>query len=69
MKNTSQKKDTKEMHGCCNCHPGHGMVMFGILLMVFGLFWERFDFPTALILLGGILTIKGILLALFKKSG
>ncbi len=68
MKNASSKKDTKEMYMCCGHNCGYGMIAFGIFLIAFGLFWAKYNLPTALILIGGILVVKGIIITLFKKS-
>lgn len=76
MKNARLTKETKSS-GYCSCHGGdhdHGHhycekpIILGLALLVIGVALERgYKFPQVIMLIGGILIVKGILALMLGK--
>lgn len=72
---TAKKEEIKAEYGCCCFGHGYGYgygkkpIVIGIMLFVIGAaLANHYTFPEVLMLVGGLLIVKGILIAAFKKD-
>lgn len=68
-KKTEETGDYHEHWCCCGSHHGKKPLFIGILLLVIGAAWaNKYSMPEILMLVGGILIVKGLLIMLFRKD-
>ncbi len=68
MKNDPSRKKTEEMCCCCHMH-GKKPIFIGLMLLIAGLALNYgYSLTDALMLIGGILIAKGILVMIFRKG-